>query len=211
MDLEASAPSTRRRGTELEDAILDAAWDLLTESGYQGFTIEAVAERARTSRPVVYRRWKTRAELVRATVRHFGERHQLREPDTGSLRGDVLELLRQSNRGRSAMVVLTSVQLGTFFDETGASPADLREILIGGRPSLMRPIVDRAIARGEIPSGVMTDRLMRLPFDLFRHDILMSLKPLSEAALEEIVDDVFLPLVRARSEAIESGAASRGR
>ena len=55
---------TRRRGAELEQAILDAAWAELCEVGYTALTIEAVAKRAGTSKPVIYRRWPSRAHLV---------------------------------------------------------------------------------------------------------------------------------------------------
>src|ERR1700727_1770293 len=62
----------RRRGAELEGAILDAAWEQLIAEGYEHFTVDTVAARARTSKPVLYRRWKTREDLLRATVRHRG-------------------------------------------------------------------------------------------------------------------------------------------
>jgi AcrR family transcriptional regulator len=60
---------TRRRGEALEDALLDAAWDELVEVGYGRFTIDGVAARAGTSRPVIYRRWPVRSDLAIAAVR----------------------------------------------------------------------------------------------------------------------------------------------
>ena len=56
--------ASRRRGQALEDAILDAAWDVLETGGWSGFTFGAVAERAHSSKPVLYRRWRTREELL---------------------------------------------------------------------------------------------------------------------------------------------------
>jgi len=64
-----SGGRTRRRGAALEAALLDAAWDELQVTGYQAMTMEAVADRAGTSRAVLYRRWPKRAELVVATLR----------------------------------------------------------------------------------------------------------------------------------------------
>ena len=87
----------RRRGADLEDAILDAAWEQLTAEGYGRFTIDTVAARARTSKPVLYRRWKTSDELLRAAIRHRGAVTEVPDPDTGTLRGDMLALLRYSN------------------------------------------------------------------------------------------------------------------
>ena len=51
----------RRRGDVLEAALLDSAWEEIVEKGYDRFTIESVAERARTSRDVIYRRWPGKA------------------------------------------------------------------------------------------------------------------------------------------------------
>src|ERR1700722_20923204 len=62
--------ATRRRGATLEHALLDAAWEELQESGYAKLTMERVAERAGTSRAVIYRRWRNRSELVIAALRH---------------------------------------------------------------------------------------------------------------------------------------------
>ncbi|MFD7947322.1 helix-turn-helix domain-containing protein, partial [Streptomyces sp. NPDC059744] len=58
----------RRRGAELETALLDAAWDELIAMGFEELTYEAVAARAGTSRAVLYRRWPTKRELVLAAL-----------------------------------------------------------------------------------------------------------------------------------------------
>src|ERR1700744_3783867 len=88
-----SGGRTRRRGAALEEALLDAAWDELQVAGYQAMTMEAVADRAGTSRAVLYRRWPKRAELVVAALRRHRPISSGEVPDTGSLRGDVLALL----------------------------------------------------------------------------------------------------------------------
>src|SRR5580658_8726409 len=63
-----SGGKTRRRGAALEHALLDAAWAELQDVGYAALTIEAVADRAGTSRAVLYRRWRNRPELVIAAM-----------------------------------------------------------------------------------------------------------------------------------------------
>ena len=60
----ASRAPGRRRGAALEDAILQAAYDELTEAGYTAFSVESVATRARTGKASIYRRWPTKPELV---------------------------------------------------------------------------------------------------------------------------------------------------
>ena len=179
---------TRRRGAELETAILDAARDELLAGGYAGFTIEGVAERAATSRHVVYRRWSTREELALAAMRHDLVRAPVPVPDTGTLRGDLVALMTRANETRMAMAAIFSLHLGTYYQETGMTPDTLREELIGGRTISTDVILDRAVARGEVDPAVLTPRRRGLAGDLFRHEVLMTLKPVPKAAIEEIVD-----------------------
>jgi len=56
----------RRRGDHLEHALLAATWEELLAVGYANLTMDGVAARAHTSKPVLYRRWPTRPELVLA-------------------------------------------------------------------------------------------------------------------------------------------------
>ena len=115
-------------------------------------------------------------------------------PDTGELRGDVLALLRSANRlGDGAAAVLSTI-FGSLFDDTGATPAQLRTRLLGDRELAMPRLVARAVDRGEI-STTPPDRVVNLPFDLFRHELIMNLGTVPDEAIVDIVDTVFLPLV----------------
>jgi AcrR family transcriptional regulator len=190
--------SSRRRGQELEEALLQAAWEELVRVGYARFTFEAVADRAGTSRPVLYRRWSSRADLAVAAIRHHGRHQPIATPDTGSVRDDLIEMLRDASAGRAEVAVLFSVQMGEYFSETGRSPADLRQEFLAGRrqPFGIDQILERGVERGEIDPAKLTDRIARLPTDLLRHELLMTLHPVPEATIIEIVDTIFLPLVR---------------
>lgn len=192
---EVDSPVTRRRGAELEDALLAAALDELIAVGYGGFTIERVAERAGTSRHVIYRRWANRAELVLAALRRDSDNDPLPIPDTGTLRGDLLAAMRAASKRRLGAVALYSVQLGAYFRETGTTLADLRARLLGDRPPTMQAILERAAARGEIDPARLTPRVVSLASDLLRHEALMSLGKVPDSAIVEIVDDVVLPLL----------------
>ncbi len=187
---------TRRRGAELESAILDAAWEQLIAEGYEHFTVDTVAARARTSKPVLYRRWKTREDMLRATVRHRGAANSLPAPDTGTLRGDLLALLTDANTDRNPMAALLSSMLGSYYNKTGPTPAELRAEFRGQRGSAVEVVVNRAIERGEVDPARLTPRIIDLPFDLFRNEMLMTLKPIPDHILRQIVDDIFIPLVQ---------------
>ncbi len=86
------------RGQSLVAKVLDAAIEELALTGYEGLSIERVSERANVNRTTIYRRWPTKSELIRATIRHASGSASI-DWDTGSLRSD-LELLIQRAQAR---------------------------------------------------------------------------------------------------------------
>jgi AcrR family transcriptional regulator len=192
---ERAAPQ-RRRGTELENALLDAAWDELVQRGYQGFTMDSVAERASTSRAVLYRRWPGKPELAQAAVVHASRKENVVAPDTGSLRQDMVELMRRANRTRARLGITLALQLSEYYVETGASLSELRSALLAGRENAVDTLLARAVERGEVDPAKLTPRVVAVPFDLYRQELLMTLKPVPDDIIESIVDEVFMPLVR---------------
>ncbi|MFD9941210.1 TetR/AcrR family transcriptional regulator C-terminal ligand-binding domain-containing protein [Nonomuraea sp. NPDC059023] len=186
----------RRRGARLEAALLEAAWAELTERGYATFTLEAVARRAATSTPVIYRRWANKHLMVEAALMYASSAQPLDTPDTGTLRGDLLAIMRAANETRLDLIAAMTAVLGTYFDETHTSPAQLRQQILAGEPSAADVIFQRAIDRGEACAERLTPRLRRLAFDLYRHEALTTLRPLPDDVIEEILDDIVLPLVR---------------
>lgn len=182
-------PKTRRRGAELETAILDAAWDELAAVGYARLTMEAVALRAQTGKQVLYRRWPNRAELVLATMRHrFGSIAE-RIPRTGRLRDDVLTMLRHmAQRQRDFGPDIIHGLMSEVHEVNPEFPA-----IMGG---VMRAILEQAAERGEVRLDAISPRVAALPMDLVRHEIIRSRDPIPDSTLVEIVDDIFLPLLR---------------
>ncbi|WP_158813195.1 TetR/AcrR family transcriptional regulator [Methylocapsa sp. S129] len=192
----------RRRGAQLEDAILDAAWDELVEQGYPGLTLEGVAKRADTSRPVLHRRWPSRTALATAALGRHLAQNPIVVPDLGSVREELRLLLRGlSDRARPDMIrLLFDMQkdLADKHSNLAEMRAHLRAQIVDS--DVMQPILRRAIDRGEIAAARLTPRIISLPTDLARHEILMTFKPLSDEAIKEIVDEVFLPLVSPRDQ-----------
>lgn len=186
--------ATRRRGALLEDAILQAAWCELAERGYAEFTLDRVALRAGTSRPVLHRRWPGRAELAKAALFHHHLQHPVTVPDLGSVRDELVSLLRElSERGAPTLVTLM-LRMSEYFAETKSSYADLKNEV--ARTCLIDDVLQRGVARGEIDPAKLTPRIASLPFDLARHEVIMTMEPVPVAVIEEIVDEIFLPLVR---------------
>jgi AcrR family transcriptional regulator len=188
-----TATNRRRRGTALEDAILDAAWAELVEHGYAGLTLESVAKRSGTSRPVLARRWPARTDLATAAMaRHF-KQNPFSVPNLGSVRDELRKLLRyMSDRWRPDLIQL-AFDMSRDLADTGSNFTDLRAKLTEGE--LMGSILKRGVDRGEIDPARLTPRNIALPTDLARNEILMTRRPLSDEVIREIVEDVFLPLV----------------
>lgn len=185
--------ATRRRGAALETALLDAAWAELQDVGYARLTMEGVADRASTSRAVIYRRWPSRHELVIAALGHQQPIGRGRIPDTGSLREDVLRIMQRAARRISDIGPSTVTGLLNDLIADDASHEIIDQLARGGG-QLMTQILARAAARGEAREQV-PERVARLPLDLIRHELILTHRAPTSETLEEIVDEIFLPLV----------------
>ena len=187
--------ANRRRGKVLEAAIFKVVWQQLAETGYVNFSIEKVAAAAGTSKPVIYRRWPTRARLVYAALRANRPGLSFETPDTGTVRGDVMLILRRISE--IVDVLSPEVIFGLIAELLHESDSSLFAEVHERNVKIMMEILNRGIGRGEIAAGKLTPRVAALPFDLVRHQLVILQRPLSAEDIEEIVDRIFLPLVRA--------------
>lgn len=138
------------RSARIRGAVLAATVDLLAEVGYDGFSYEAVAERAGVHKTTVYRRWPSKPDLVADAARERSE--QLVEvPDTGSLPGDLAALARAvaANIGSDTGRAMTKTLVGAA--ATSSSVAEATHAFWAERLRLTSVIVERAIARGDLP------------------------------------------------------------
>jgi AcrR family transcriptional regulator len=174
---------------------MQAAMAELTEVGYAAVSMERIAGRARTSKAALYRRWTGRADLIAdAYFKYVTDEIEI--PDTGDLRTDVVQLLtRLAERVRPEIMQLI---FGLLADagEDGELLARVRERVAILKPALMHDILERAAARGESREKLPM-RVRTLPIDLMRSELLQRGPDIPQSVIEEIVDDVFLPLVLA--------------
>jgi AcrR family transcriptional regulator len=187
--------SGRRRGEALEHALLAAAWMELREVGYPKLTMDNVAARAGTSKPVIYRRWPTKAKLVMAALAH-NVPLQESNIDTGSLRGDLLELL---DRGVERFRRVPGDTLPGLIAETFGQPDVFERLRRRDQDEvvdLIRPFLTRAVERGELRTDQCGDRVLRLPFELLRSEMLLNGMVIDDPAIVEIVDDITIPLLK---------------
>jgi len=189
----------RRRGAELERAILRAALDELTEAGYSGLTMDRVAKRAGTNKNAIYRRWPNRAALGLAAYRELVVADNAL-PDTGELRGDVLELLRGANSHWSSPAgeVLRGL-LPSIVDDPHLRD-QVQEAASDAGSAMWLTVLGRAVARGEAPPEALHPRVATVAVVLLRNEFVVRGVPSApDSVLVEIVDEVYLPLVRGRA------------
>jgi len=185
--------ATRRRGDALLDAIYAAVMEELAEVGYAALSIERVAERARTGKASIYRRWPTRLDLVLGAIDHVMPRLD-DVPDTGNIRDDLLLVLRRigavmgSRNGIAARACVDGTD-----DELARA---VRERLLPPRKEMMLALLHRAAGRGEINADAVTQRIAETG-PMLLHGELLQRGVITDAAIIEIVDEVLLPLLRA--------------
>lgn len=187
----------RRRGTTLDEAILQAAAEELTESGYAGLTMDKVARRAGTNKNALYRRWPNRLALGIAAYRRLTTTVPL--PDTGSLRADVLELLRGANRHWSSPLGAILRELMSAAGGATQLLAQLPEQSTDTAAAAWLTILGRAVARGEASPEALHPRVATVAIVLLRNEFVVRGVPTApDDVLIEIVDEVYLPLIQQR-------------
>jgi AcrR family transcriptional regulator len=192
----ASPPSSATRRTRgrprdpgVEDAALGAARSLLIEKGFAGCTIAAVAERARVGKGTIYLRWPDKETLVADAITD-AVTMDVPRPDTGSVRGDLLEILEALSKGlrgdRGLLFAATVAELPrypklrTLCDERVMAPlaAMIGEVIARGtRRREVRKVADPALVADLLFAPLMTR-------------VLLWQQPIPKAMPTEIVDRV---------------------
>jgi AcrR family transcriptional regulator len=148
----------RPRDPRIDDAVLRATVELLAEKGYPGLLVSAIAERAGTSKPAIYRRWPSKAHLVHEAVFPIGVATEI--PDTGSLSDDLREMVRRAKAFLTTPAARAA--LPGLVGEMAADPTLHSALLerfggiIGGG---LGELLDRAAARGEVRPEVTAAEL----------------------------------------------------
>ena len=182
------APRGRPRSAEAARAILTATADLLAERGLAAMSIEEVAARAGVGKTTIYRRWPSKGLLaLDAFVISF--RAEQPQPDTGSLRGDMLSALHAWVRA------VTQTAMGPMLTGLIAEAQDDPELRGAWRDRVLEPMrtqhrvmLDRAIERGEIPATVDRDVVLDLFFGAAEHRLLLGHLPMTGDFIAQVVD-----------------------
>lgn len=194
----------RRRGSELANAILDAAWQTMQTLGYAKLTMDDIAQAAHTNKNAIYRRWDTKlAVITDASKRALTQGDYIsplvfKEPDTGSLRQDLIELLSiplpiitQIGRENLKAIVQDVLPQLTLTTTTFI----LRDSYI---QQYLTGILNRAYQRGEVPAdpASLPEAVKRQPAIQLLANLLGD-QPYDQAAVTLWVDRILLPVFTA--------------
>ncbi|MEU4405909.1 TetR/AcrR family transcriptional regulator [Streptosporangium sp. NPDC023963] len=181
-----------------ERAILDATSGLLSEVGYDRMSVDQIARRASASKATIYRRWQDKEALVVDLICNHLEIEVAPPPDTGTMRGDLIEVVDGFCRileRRHSMIFGLFPALLTSPDLAAALRDNVPRADITGTT----PLLDRARERGELPGPVDAAELRKVTEALVWYRLFFTGKPLDREFVEETVDRFLLPLFRAWS------------
>jgi AcrR family transcriptional regulator len=181
------------------DAILDTTIDVIAEQGVSGVTVDTVAARVGASKATIYRHWGSRARLIHAAISSMQPPSV--EPDTGSLREDLIVLLQhlvEYFNGRDMGRVFPS-----FLDAAVRDPelAELREQTLQQARSAFERVVRRGIERGELSADVDIGLVVDLARSPFIYRRVVAQTPVRPGDIAPVVDAVltaFTPTLTSR-------------
>ncbi len=196
---EAGEDSCPPRWTPREAQLLAVTLQQLQQHGYDRLTVEAVAKQAKASKATVYRRWPSKADLVLAAFIEGACRTAV-PPETGSVRGDLLELgvavCRQAREHGGTMRAV----LNEMSHNPGLKQA-MQDEFVHQRKLVITQILTDAVARGEIDKTRINDEIYDLLPGYLVFRALVSARPPTEETVRVLVDDVLLPSLGYRAAA----------
>jgi len=189
---EETRPRGRPRSAKAQQAILAAAIELLLERGLHAMSMDDVAERAGVSKATIYRWWASKELLaLDALATEWAAPSPNAERDTGSLRGDLLARfrpwLRQLNGkpfGRVIAGLIAEAQTDPEFAKL------YREHFVQPRRDATRPLLLRAIDRGEILADTNLEVTLDLLYGPIYHRLLHGHAPLNDRFVQQVIDAV---------------------
>ncbi|MEV6518835.1 TetR/AcrR family transcriptional regulator [Micromonospora chalcea] len=181
-------PQPTRRNEQSRRAILAAALELLTETGYSALTVEAIAARAGVGKQTIYRWWRGKgAVILDALADDMPEVVAL--PDTGDLRADLRQVLRATVAEFAdprLSATTRAITIETLADEDLAAQA--RDRLLRPQLNAVRARLEAAREAGQVRPDVALDLVVELLFGPLYHRWLLRNGPLTDDYADGIVD-----------------------
>ena len=176
-----------------EVEILEAAIGVLRDLGYDRLTFDAVATAARASKATLYRRWPHKRDLVIDAVGLFIDCPAEQDPDTGSLRGDLLAQACAAGGLDDEVVVGTWSALLPVIHREPELACGIPERFVAPTIAASRTIFENARLRGEVGRDADLDTLLMILPSLSIHEALLSGRRPGPERIAEFIDTVVLP------------------
>ncbi|MCP2261759.1 transcriptional regulator, TetR family [Streptoalloteichus tenebrarius] len=189
-----AAQRGRPRDASRDEALRQAALEVMAEVGYRALTMDAVATRARAGKATIYRRWESKLDLVIDTTNHLASQ-RLPEPDTGSLAGDLTEFLTGFARFLTGPVGKAAQALvGELPHEPELAEA-FRGTFLAQQDAVLERILDRGRRRGEVRPDAPVRMVVEVAGGALVRRLMLTGQPLDELFVDNLVRGVLLPLL----------------
>lgn len=187
----------RKRDHSRDPEILAAAVEVLAETGYDGMTIDMVAARAKAGKATLYRRWPSKAELVLDAVACMkrGDVDTAALPDTGTLRGDLIAMIRPHSIQDGERKLKLMAGLMTMLSRSPELAEAANAAVVEPRAAANRILMRRAVERGEISADCDIDTLSLVAPSMAAYRVLILQQPGDRDFLISVIDSVILPAV----------------
>ncbi len=190
----------RPRDPSRDGVIRAAILRLLAEVGYGALTMDAVAAEAGVGKATIYRRWRTKQDLVVDTIADLN-RDEASPPDTGSLEGDLRQMLHRLVAVISGPLGAATLSLLSTVPHHPALAEAFRKGPLNVWQSAFGQIWAQAEERGEVGTGTSGSIAAEATSALLVQRWLLTGRPVDEAYADQVLDEVILPLIRTRSAA----------
>jgi len=187
----------RKRDHTRDPEILAAALEVLAETGFDGMTIDMVATRAKAGKATLYRRWPSKNELVIDAVACMkqGDLQKSRLPDTGTLRGDLVAMIKPRSIEEAEKKMQIMAGLMSMLSAAPELAEAANAALVKPRAEANRFLIQRAVDRGEISPSCDIDTLCLVTPSMAAFRTLIERKPVDRDFLISLIDGVLLPAV----------------
>jgi AcrR family transcriptional regulator len=190
----------RKRDHTRDVDILDAALEVLAETGYDGMTIDMVAARAKAGKATLYRRWSSKAELVIDAVvcMKQGSLDPDNLPDTGTLRGDLIAMIRTPTVQEGERRLQIMAGIASMISRSPELAEAARQAIIEPRLAVNRILMERARGRGEIAADIDIELAATIAPAMVAYRVLMLRTSTTREFMTSLIDRVVLPAVGIR-------------
>jgi AcrR family transcriptional regulator len=176
---------SERQVLRSKEAVLKATFELLMENGLGGVSVDEVAERSGVAKTTIYRHWASRTELLLDTCSKIGAKFEA--PDTGSVRGDVLEIasgIAARLRSKNFSSVMPSVIDAA---ERDSQIAALHAKIHADTLAPLYAVLEKAKRRGELPRNCIAADVVAAVVGPLFYRRWFSREPLDERFIKSVV------------------------